>query len=436
MRSSFPGYYPPTEGEYKALWESGLIVLDTNALLNMYRYSPATRSEFFAVLTSVQERLWVPAQVAREFLDRRLDVIYDQTSAFDSVRAALDESAKRFESEVNRFRRHSSLDADSLLTEAAAAKAQIVRAIAEREKTHISASEGQSETDDIWERISTLLESRVGGPFSDEELAAIYIEGKGRYAAEVPPGYKDSSKGEPGKFGDLILWKQLLRHAGAEKKPAIFVTDDSKEDWWRIVRGQRIGARPELVHEYLAAAENRIHFYSPMQFLREATVRTEVGISEKALGEVEQVSTDANERLRVVALRRLDDLERRRRSLLRHADRAEGHDVSQERARMLTERDRLQNDLRHAEILLHEGLRLASGESRDQAESARRAMVFLRENLSAVEHDIVVLEERSVASRELRQQSTFRQIQQLDGEIDEIRDALGGDNGARGGAAS
>lgn len=75
MRTSFFGYYPPTSGEYERLWKEATIVLDTNVLLNLYRLPTSARDEFLNVLDLLQDRLWIPHQVALEFQRNRLTVI-------------------------------------------------------------------------------------------------------------------------------------------------------------------------------------------------------------------------------------------------------------------------------------------------------------------------------------------------------------------------
>lgn len=402
-------------------------MLDTSAVLNLYRYSTETREEFLSVLDSLTNRLWIPAQVAHEFLERRLDVIHDQGAAFAAVRSSLAESAKAFEGEVGRFRRHSSLEAEKLIAQFAEAKEAVLKSLGESEAAHTAKSTSVTATDTIWDRVSALFDGRVGQPFTPQELVDLYKEGDKRYAAEVPPGYKDSKKGEPRKFGDLVLWKQILVAGDSQKLPVIFVTDDAKEDWWRIVRGQRIGARPELVDEYMAASGQRIHFYSPEQFLRETKSRTSVGISEKALGEVEQVSTDANEGLRNVAARRLWELRRRRNSLLRMIEGRSERSLQERRDQLLAERERLRDELLRAQRVHNEAVHLSSdfSGSSEHSEISRRTLVFAHEALSVVEQELTRLGSEAVESEPRRQEHYMRSLRGCEQEIEEILVALG-----------
>jgi len=110
----------------------------------------------------------------------------------------------------------------------------------------------------------------VGAKPTDERLAEIRNEGEERYAKKIPPGFEDAKKGGDGgdKFGDLIIWKEMMEKAKADQRPIIFVTDDGKSDWWHIHHGKKIGPHPHLVEEFLTATSQQFHIYELPQFLR------------------------------------------------------------------------------------------------------------------------------------------------------------------------
>jgi hypothetical protein len=124
-------------------------------------------------------------------------------------------------------------------------------------------------------RLTDLFRGRVGARLKPELMSAIKKEGEDRYARKVPPGYKDAKKdaGEFDKYGDLIIWKDLIAKSKTDNRPIIFISDDAKEDWWWIHRGRKLGARPELLEEFHAAAAQDFHIYEFMQFLRIAAER-------------------------------------------------------------------------------------------------------------------------------------------------------------------
>ena len=79
MREAFKGLNLYSKETYEDIWENATIVLDTNILLNLFRYSKDTRKEFFTVLNSYKSRLWLPYQVIREYYKNRDKVIKDST---------------------------------------------------------------------------------------------------------------------------------------------------------------------------------------------------------------------------------------------------------------------------------------------------------------------------------------------------------------------
>jgi PIN like domain len=75
MKKLFPGYFRPNETEIRQIWSEGLIALDANVLLNLYRYSDETREEFLKILKLFEDKLILARWAAQEFFSRRLDVI-------------------------------------------------------------------------------------------------------------------------------------------------------------------------------------------------------------------------------------------------------------------------------------------------------------------------------------------------------------------------
>ena len=75
MRDLFPGFYRPSEEEFHRVWHEGIFVLDTNVLLNLYRYPEEARNEFLNLMGNISNRLWIPNQVGLQFQQNRLSVI-------------------------------------------------------------------------------------------------------------------------------------------------------------------------------------------------------------------------------------------------------------------------------------------------------------------------------------------------------------------------
>jgi hypothetical protein len=139
----------------------------------------------------------------------------------------------------------------------------------------------------------------TGKPLSPEVMKGIESEGAFRFQHGIPPGYRDGKKesaGDPArKYGDLILWKQVIAKAKESKKPLILVTDDQKTDWWLEQSGRTIGPRPELIEEFLQEAGERFWMYSVDRFLAELAKTANVGVSTAVIEEVKEVSEKARE---------------------------------------------------------------------------------------------------------------------------------------------
>lgn len=150
------------------------------------------------------------------------------------------------------------------------------------------------EADPFFSKLTEVLDGCIGDSFSDEELKAIYKEGKERYDKSIPPGYmdkKDKEKnGDQSLYGDVIIWKELLRRFGKSNSDnVIFITDDLKEDWWYTFGGNTISPRYELLKEFRDITGKGELIYKPIQFLKFAKSYLKQKLGESAVEEVEFV---------------------------------------------------------------------------------------------------------------------------------------------------
>lgn len=292
MKELFSGYYRPSKEEFDTLWRDCIFVFDTNVLLNLYRYSPKTSEELISILTKLSDRLWLPHQVALEYQENRLDEIAQQEQVYDKVISTLDRTHDELAALLRRG--HLSIDTDALFARIKKTFGEVKDELSERRKKHPELFE----KDHIRESIASIFGENVGAAYEKTELDKIAKSGEERYAKEVPPGYKDGSKKGrkrygamviEDKYGDLLLWFQILDKAKSEKKPVIFVTDDVKEDWWWMSKGRTMGPRPELVLEMQHVAEVMFYMYTPDRFLEYARDALGVIVEQASVDEVREV---------------------------------------------------------------------------------------------------------------------------------------------------
>jgi hypothetical protein len=282
MREQFSGYYRPTEKEFEDLWSSGLVVPDTNVLLTLYRLSEGTRQKLLDLLARLQERLFVPYQVAKEFQDRRVDVIEEQIQTYESV----EELIEGFAASVGKgMRQHPRLSRGDLEQRITTALQPVNDHLAEVRAGHPDPLEGGDTlgTDVVRDALGTLFAGRIG---EQRDLEDLCKEGRKRYERKQPPGWTDADKPEPARYGDLAIWLDVLEKAEAMSKPVILVTEERKEDWWWKRKGKLIGPRPELVEELRERSGQRLCLYNVGRFMEEASKALSIELSEDERGDV------------------------------------------------------------------------------------------------------------------------------------------------------
>ena len=307
MRNAIREYISLSDEEKQNLWDQATFVFDTNVLLNLYRYTEKTRRILLSALVELQDRLWMPNHVAHEFMKHRNNIIWETNHQYDTLQS---EAEKFIEScRVTLKLEQSDEDLDKL-------RSHISGWIQKAKEENVAVN--TSNDDSILDQLLTIYDGRVGPVFTPDEIRSLETEGKGRFAAEIPPGYKDAGKqkgeNQNNMFGDLIVWKQILNYALSEKKDIIFVTNDQKEDWWEILHNQTIGPRAELRKEFADYTSQRFHMYTIRNFITRFENGGSVRIDRNTIDEIESYSNTSITSLQRMGLRsfrgEFDDYER------------------------------------------------------------------------------------------------------------------------------
>ena len=266
MKNTFYGYYRPSEEDFSQLWQNCLFVLDANVLLNIYRYTPPTRQTLIEIFTNISDRLWVPYQAALEYQQNRLDVINHQMSAYGNIQDILNKNKNRLISDLKVYSKHPFIKIDSFTETVEITFSEIVEEIHKMEEGHPNLFNN----DELRDTITTILEGKIGSDCPKEILEKIFEIGKIRYQNKIPPGFNDNHKEGNEKYGDLVLWFQIIEHAKSIKQPIIFITDDKKDDWWRKFNGQIVAPQPELIREMYLKSGEKFYMYQTAQFMEHA----------------------------------------------------------------------------------------------------------------------------------------------------------------------
>ncbi|MFM5083828.1 PIN-like domain-containing protein [Aeromonas veronii] len=308
MKSIFNSFYSQSREELKSTWESEktIFVFDANVLLNLYGYAKQTREDFFKILEKLDSKVWIPYQVGLEYQRRRLDVIRNEKTIFNDIEVSLQKIQNTFKSDFEKLalkRRFPELFESTNELE------DEINKLISKYKDKVLGFNNQQPCvrshDEIRELIDKHFDKKVGErPKSQTWLDDLYKEGGERYKNRIPPGFKDSGKGKNNdeshfifdgliyerQFGDFILWKQLLVKAQEENiENVVFITDDSKEDWWNHINsnGKKItGPIPELKAEIHRTSNiKQFHMYNTSSFMEDGTTYLSVVVNESSIEE-------------------------------------------------------------------------------------------------------------------------------------------------------
>ena len=293
MKNSIKEFIEPTDREKNSLWENAVFVFDTNILLNLYRYSSNTRKSLLDAFESFKDRIWLPYQVAYEYMNRRCEVIYETINRYDRFKEETEKYIK-FATDILRLNKDDNDIAD--LTK------YLYKWININQNENLLVINPND--DEILNRLLNIFEGRVGTKPEDSEVKEIVNEGEERYKKQIPPGYMDSKKmqdsnTENNAFGDLIVWKQIIKYAKDNKVGIIFVTHDQKDDWWNIKSGKTIGPRIELRREFVSETNQLFHMYNMKTFISIYNKLHERQINDSVIIEINNLDQNIDERHKI-----------------------------------------------------------------------------------------------------------------------------------------
>jgi hypothetical protein len=294
MRSTYIGRMKKNDDFYKELLTNATIAFDTNVLLSLYRYSDSTRNEFISVLNEIKNRVLLPYFVGTEFFNNRTKVISDQCKAYDDTKKKLQEIKLSFDNKRN----HPFISEGTSKTFGEALE-KVITELESNNKSHDS----QITNDKILDIISEIFDGKVSENYFSDTTDVIIKKGEERYKNKIPPGYEDANKTtkstEPSPhqkiapYGDLIIWLQLIEYAKNKSEDIIFITDDTKEDWYESARGKVIGPRYELIEEFTKETGRNIHIYQSDKFLSEISSLLQKAVSPETVEEVRETKEDS-----------------------------------------------------------------------------------------------------------------------------------------------
>jgi hypothetical protein len=277
MKSILNEYIDLTDDEKRILWDKCIFVFDTNVLLNLYRYSQKTRETLLNAMNTLQDRIWIPYNVAEEYHKRRCGIVYETLKKYEDFSKIVD----KFISECQTNFRLEPSDKEILQL-----RSFIDNWFNTEKANNLLVTTSSSDT--ILNNLLDLFDKKVGTPYDPATLKMIREEGARRYENNTPPGYKDANKKNGNDYGDYIIWRQIMDYAKQNNNDILLITNDQKEDWWYIISGRTIGPRIELRKEFKDYTGNILHMYSMDGFIGKYGENRGVTTDQSVLDEVKE----------------------------------------------------------------------------------------------------------------------------------------------------
>jgi len=325
-------FYHLSEENEKELFNNSIIIFDTSSLLDFYFFTDENINEleekFFK---AVRERLYLTYQSHFEFLKNKDKVKMKPIDSYNSLLKRSknkDDSGhieeienvvkqiasnigdeikghlKTFEQKVSKNNKHPHLKSvdfnkfnkqldkfknqfNIFETNFEDFKQSIIKEI-ENQKTKFKNHE--------IDKVIPLIENyfNVTEEYSVNKIFELIKEGEFRYQNQIPPGYMDKD-GKSGfqKYGDLIIWDEILNLAKGNNSNVILVINDVKEDWWYLDENKKhISPRYELIKEFKDNSNKEFWMYDISTFLFKANNYIATSIDSETIEEIRYLTEE------------------------------------------------------------------------------------------------------------------------------------------------
>ncbi|MFG0678797.1 PIN domain-containing protein [Delftia sp. WSY_7] len=268
----------------KPNFKTAIIVLDTNVLLAPYRTSTEALEAIIGAYKELKEqaRLYIPAQVAREFAKNRSTVLTNLHKQIGEAKTISINGKWEVLSILSSTAK--SKEASEIFNEARAALKKFRQKIEELE-AEISS----------WQNDDPVL-SAYRPLFVDDIIIDCDIEipemqsiRKSRFEANIPPGNKDAAK-DDGGVGDVLIWATILKIGKKHRQDLIFVTEENKSDWFHKAGEHKLFPRYELVEEYFRASEGHNFGIQSLSSMLKMMGADKLLVQEMATNEIEEIN--------------------------------------------------------------------------------------------------------------------------------------------------
>lgn len=263
-----------TQEEFDNIWgRKPLIIIDTSSILDLYRKAPSKSESALKLLKEIpKEQIFIPSQVYQEYDKNKKTVISEEFKKISNVKQDVDNAITKatnsIEKSLYEYKRRDYPSINELeknIKEQMIGIKQIANEYKDSNQDEVKRNKSMLKNDEVEPFITELKDTGcIGERPSLSFLMGIYEEGEKRFQYKIPPGYKDLNKDNKDttkreKFGDLIVWKELLKKAANVEKDIVYLTSDKKE--WKVDRSGTKFPDELLFDEFKEYSSYELYFW-------------------------------------------------------------------------------------------------------------------------------------------------------------------------------
>lgn len=260
--------------------DNTIIVMDTNVWLGLYKIPIPALHIILASLNELEGKIWIPNQVYTEFyrnVTQHKEEFLNKYSAIRSKASGNLTEAKNSISQALKNISYGSEEIESIKKELEDSVSRTIQKfkndLTPIDEKYLIEIEGLGLPNSIEELFERAYSSSSNVPLTKFELIKICEEGELRFKYNLGPGKTDKGKKSPPdkriskenewletmrKYGDLIIWKEILKIIEGNEVNLLFIEDEKKADWWESYTHRKIAV--ELVQEFHSVTKENSKF--------------------------------------------------------------------------------------------------------------------------------------------------------------------------------
>lgn len=288
LKDLFPEFYQ-SKLDMKDLSNKSenLLVLDTNYLLDIIQLPTTVSKKYIEALEKVKENIYIPYLVALEFNFKKSSLKKGKIKKIRKYKNEIEQLVVNIKKKIDEIdlvdKEEKETFTSDLLTMTEDYLVELKKMIDSKVSSMITEEENE-----LYERLISVIENKIGSKYSQEWIDEIEKEGEERYRQNIPPGFNDSSKEEEidsvrmysdikycRKYGDLIIWKDIIEYSKEYTKmgkKVIFITNDGKakqkRDLLYKVDDLTVGPNIHLMNELYMETNRELYILNNLRFVQ------------------------------------------------------------------------------------------------------------------------------------------------------------------------